>query len=66
MVSKRLFTIKKNRPLISQFKSEDKLLEFVSKHLFEREYYYSMAKNTINCDDKSIDQNSKHIIETLK
>ena len=65
-LSKRLFAIKKNRPLISQFKSEDKLLEFVSKHLFEREYYYSMAKNTINCDDKSIDQNSKHIIETLK
>ena len=65
-LSKRLFAIKKTRPLISQFKSEDKLLEFVSKHLFEREYYYSMAKNTINCDDKSIDQNSKHIIETLK
>ena len=65
-LSKRLFAIKKNRPLISQFKSEDKLLEFVSKHLFEREYYYSMAKNTINCDYKSIDQISKQIIETLK
>ena len=65
-LSKRLYAIKKNRPLISQFKSEDKLLEFVSKHLFEREYYYSMAKNTINCDDKSIDQISKQITETLK
>ena len=65
-LSKRLFTIKKNRPLISKFKSEEKLLEFVSKHLFEREYYYSMAKNTINCDDKSIDQIGKQIIEILK
>ena len=65
-LSKRLFAIKKNRPLISQFESEDKLLEFVSKHLFERDYYYSMAKNTINCDYKSIDQISKQIIETLK
>ena len=65
-LSKRLFAIKKNRPLISQFKSEDKLLDFVSKHLFEREYYYLMAKNTINCDNKSIDQISKHIIQTLK
>ena len=65
-LSKRLYAIKKNRPLISQFKSEDKLLEFVSKHLFEREYYYSMAKNTINCDDKSIDQISKQIIEILE
>ena len=65
-LSKRLFAIKKNRPLISKFKFEEKLLEFVSKHLFEREYYYSMAKNTIYCDDKSIDLISKQIIETLK
>ncbi len=65
-LSERLFALKKNRPLISKFKSEEKLLEFVSKHLFEREYYYSMAKNTINCDDKSIDQISKQIIEILE
>lgn len=65
-LSKRLFAIKKNRPLISQFKSEKKLLDFISKHLFEREYYYSMSKNTINCDDQSIDQICKKITETLK
>ena len=65
-LSKRLFAIKKNRPLISKFKSEEKLLEFISKHLFEREYYYSMAKNIINCDDQSIKEISKQIIETLK
>ena len=65
-LSERLFALKKNRPLISKFKSKEKLIEFVSKHLFEREYYYSMAKNTINCDDKSIDQISKQIIEILE
>ena len=65
-LSKRLFAIKKNRPLISQFKSEKKLLDFISKHLFEREYYYLMSKNTINCDDQSIDQICKKITETLK
>ena len=65
-LSRRLFAIKKNRPLISNFKSEEKLLEFVSKHLFERELYYSMAKNTINSDDKSIEEISIQIIETLK
>tara|TARA_B100000900_G_scaffold399195_1_gene401469 strand:- start:969 stop:1484 length:516 start_codon:yes stop_codon:yes gene_type:complete len=65
-LSKRLFEIKKNRPLISKFESEEKLLEFISKHLFEREYYFSMAKNKINCDDKSIDQISKQIMEILK
>ncbi len=65
-LSKRLFAIKKNRPLISQFKTEEKLLEYISKHLFERELYYSMAKNTLSCDDKSIDQLCDQIIETLK
>ena len=65
-LSERLFAIKKNRPLISKFKSEEKLLEFISKHLFEREFYYSMAKNTITCDDKSIDQIIDKIIEILE
>ena len=65
-ITERLFSIKKNRPLISKFQSEEKLLEFVSKHLFERELYYSMAKNTINSDDKSIEEISIQIIETLK
>ena len=65
-LSERLFAIKNNRPLISKFKSEEKLLEFISKHLFEREFYYFMAKNTITCDDKSIDQIIDKIIEILE
>lgn len=65
-ISERLFTIKKNRPLISKYESEGKLLVFVSKHLFEREVYYLMAKNVINCDDKSIEEISDHIEETLE
>ncbi len=65
-ISERLFRIKKNRPMISKFKSEEKLLEFISKHLFEREFYYSVAKNTITCDDKSIDQVIDNIIEILE
>ena len=65
-LSERLFAIKKNRPLISKFESKEKLLEFISKHLFEREFYYSMAKNTITCDDKSIDQIIDKIIEILE
>ena len=65
-LSERLFAIKKNRPLISKFESKEKLLEFISKHLFEREFYYSMAENTLTCDDKSIDQISDQIIEILE
>ena len=58
--------MKKNRPLISKFKSKEKLLEFVSKHLFEREYYYLMAKNVLDCDDKSIEKIIDLIKEKLK
>jgi shikimate kinase len=65
-LSERLFAIKKNRPLISKFESKEKLLEFISKHLFEREFYYSKAKNTITCDDKSIDVIINQIIEILE
>ena len=65
-LSERLFAIKKNRPLISKFESKEKLLEFISKHLFEREIYYSMSENTVTCDDKSIDQISDQIIEILE
>jgi len=65
-LSERLFAIKKNRPLISKFKSKEKLLEFISKHLFERELYYSMAENILDCDDKTIDQIINLIKEKLK
>ena len=65
-LSERLFAIKKNRPLISKFESKEKLLEFISKHLFEREFYYSMAEKVINCDDKSIVQICEQIVETLE
>ena len=65
-LSERLFAIKKNRPLISKFESKEKLHEYVSKHLFERELYYSMAENILACDDKSIEEISDQIIEILE
>ena len=51
---------------LEKFESKEKLLEFISKHLFEREFYYSMAENTITCDDKSVDQISDQIIKILE
>lgn len=51
----RLLADKKNRPLINQL-SDEELLEFVSKHLFERNYYYMQAKHILPCDNKSINE----------
>ena len=52
-LSKRLYK-KNNRPLISAIKSEQKMIEFVSKHLFEREVFYNKASITIDCYKKDI------------
>lgn len=53
LLAKRLFKEREKRPLISHLNSEDELLEFVGKHLFERVPYYSQAEYTITTDNKS-------------
>lgn len=60
-LSQRLFLQKQHRPLISGIRTQDQLTEFVAKHLFERQAFYSKAPITINCDNKS----ERDIVETL-
>jgi len=54
-LAKRLISDKINRPIVAKI-GEDELLEFVSKHLFERNQYYMQAEHIISCDDKTIDE----------
>ena len=65
-LTSRLFNEKSKRPLISNISSEDKLLEFVSKHLFEREFFYNSATHKIDCNDKSVSYLVDDIISRLK
>jgi shikimate kinase len=53
LLTKRLFKAKDSRPLISHLNSEEELMEFIGKHLFERVQYYSKAEYTITTDNKS-------------
>ena len=53
-LSKRLYKNNNNRPLISTINSEEKMIEFVSKHLFEREIFYNKANVTIDCFKKDV------------
>ena len=53
-LAKRLFQKKEGRPLIANIESEKKMIEFVSKHLFEREVFYNKASITIDCYKKDI------------
>ncbi|MBC2845923.1 shikimate kinase [Winogradskyella flava] len=60
-LAERLRTERDERPLISHLTSEEELLEFIGKHLFERAPYYSQADYNINADDKS----KKDILENI-
>ena len=64
-LSKRLFIQNKFRPIISEIKTEEKLIEFVSKHLFEREIFYSKASCVIDCNKETSDSVCKSIISKL-
>ena len=65
-LTSRLFNEKNKRPLISNISSEEKLLEFVSKHLFEREFFYNCATYKIDCNDKSVSNVVDDIISSLQ
>ena len=51
-LTKRLLLEKESRPLIAKI-PEDDLPEYIAKHLFERNYFYSQAKFIISTDSKS-------------
>mgnify|MGYP003951470925 FL=1 len=51
-LTNRLFSEKENRPLISSIDSKKELNSFISKHLFERNFFYNQADYIINIDKK--------------
>ena len=48
---KRLLHSIERRPIISHLKKEDDLKEFITKHLFERSFYYEKSDVKIKTDD---------------
>ena len=51
----RLTSEKNKRPLVAELEN-DKLTEFVAKHLFERRFFYEKASITVITEDKSIEE----------
>ncbi len=51
----RLTAEKNKRPLVAELE-DDKLVEFVAKHLFERRFFYEQASMTVNTEDKSLEE----------
>lgn len=56
----RLKIEKESRPLIAIL-DNDKLMEFIAKHLFERTPFYEQSEHTIIIDNKTIDQIVKEL-----
>ena len=54
-LTERLLRQKQKRPLIAKINDED-LPEFIAKHLFERNVYYSKAKYTVDTDGKDVEK----------
>ena len=50
---KRLRSEKNNRPIISHLDTDEKLIEFFGKHLFERSPFYSKSDYTVSTDNRS-------------
>lgn len=53
LLAERLFYAREKRPLIRHLSSEEQLLEFIGKHVFERVHYYNQAQYIILTDNKS-------------
>ena len=60
----RISKQKEKRPLIAKLSDED-LPEFIAKHLFERNAYYSKAQFTISTDNREPEDIVKEIKEKL-
>lgn len=63
-LSQRLLKQKTTRPLIAKINDED-LPEFIAKHLFERNAFYSKAQFTVDIDGKTPEQIAEEIIRHL-
>ena len=64
-LSKRLLNEKKDRPILSEFKTLNKIEEFVSKHLFERMFFYNKASHIIDSEKWGVKKNVYEIIKIL-
>lgn len=61
---KRLIKKKAKRPIIASL-GDDKIPEFVAKHLFERRFFYEQANIIIKIDDKKKSKVAKELHKLL-
>lgn len=60
----RLKTQKNTRPIVANL-TEEELIEFVAKHLFERNYFYNQVQTIITVDNKNEEEIVSEILSIL-
>ncbi len=65
MLCNRLFPERSKRPMISHLNTKKDLLEFISKHIFERKQFYEQANHPIYIRDESPANLVSQIIQKL-
>ncbi|PHS66754.1 MAG: shikimate kinase [Flavobacterium sp.] len=61
-ITNRLFEERNQRPLISHLNTKEELHDFISKHLFERSYYYNQASIKTETDHLSVEE----VVESIQ
>ena len=61
----RLYSAKDHRPMISHLTSEDKLQDFIAKHIFERKKFYEQANHHLYLQDETPQEIIYQIIKKL-
>ena len=60
-LTERLFEERNTRPLISHLGNKEELYDFISKHLFERSYYYHKASVVLDVNNLSVNEIAEKI-----
>ncbi|WP_223548019.1 shikimate kinase [Aestuariivivens sp. NBU2969] len=61
----RLKTEKSKRPLIAHIETDESLIEFIGKHLFERVAYYNKANLILSTDNKAENDIVEELVANL-
>jgi len=64
-LAKRLMNEKEHRPLVSHLDAEADMLEFVGKHIFERQQFYSKSQFIIDATGKQAEEVVEAIVLKL-
>lgn len=64
-LTNRLWKNKNGRPLLKNIQTQEKLNEYIRKHLFERQFYYLQSDLKIDVSNQSPDEIVNAIVEKL-